>query len=63
MAVVEQPPKGGGDVTIPRNSSRMCVHLAVLFVCHAYTLYVMDQSAITAWNSTTIYGNSRILYV
>jgi hypothetical protein len=63
MAVVEQPPKGGDGVTIRRDSSDTHIHLAILLVCDACTLYVSDWRAIIAQNHVPIYGNRRILYV
>jgi hypothetical protein len=63
VAVVEQPPKGGNGVTIHRDSSRTCIHLAVLLVCNAHALYATDQGAITAQDSISIYGNGRVLFV
>jgi hypothetical protein len=61
--VVEQPPKGGDGVTIHRDSSCMHVHLAVLCICVAHTLYALDWSAMMVWKHVTIYGNGHILCV
>jgi hypothetical protein len=63
VAVVEQPPKGGGDVTICRDYSHTCVHLALLCICDARALYAADWGAITAWKRITIYGNGHVLFV
>jgi hypothetical protein len=63
VAVVEQPPKGGDGVTICRDLSHMCIHLAVLCICDAHALYALDWSTVTAQKCVTIYGNGRTLYV
>jgi hypothetical protein len=49
VVVVEQPPKGGGDVMIRRDCSHTCIHLALLCICDACALYATDQSAVMAW--------------
>jgi hypothetical protein len=61
--VVEQPPKGGGDVMVCRDCSHMCIHLALLCICDARTLYATDRDAIMAQKWITIYGNGRVLFV
>jgi hypothetical protein len=63
VAVVEQLPKGGGDVMVCRDCSHTCVHLALLCICDAHALYAPDRGAITAWKRTTIYSNSHVLFV
>jgi hypothetical protein len=63
MAVVKQLPKGGDGVMICRDCSHMCVHLALLCICDVHALYALAQSAMTAQEWTTIYGNGHVLYV
>jgi hypothetical protein len=63
MAVVEQPPKGGGDVMIRRDCSHTCVHMALLCIYDVHALYATDRSALMAQKRITIYGNSHILFV
>jgi hypothetical protein len=48
VAVVEQPPRGGGDVTIGRTCYHTCVHLAVLRICDTRALDAADRGALTA---------------
>jgi hypothetical protein len=50
-------------VTIRRDCSHTCVHMALLCICDAHALYAVDRSALTAQKQITIYGNSRILFV
>jgi hypothetical protein len=47
VAVVEQPPRGGGDATIGRTCYHARVHLAILRVCDMCTLDAADRSALT----------------
>jgi hypothetical protein len=56
VVVVEQPPKGGDGVTIHRDFCCVCIHLALLFICDACTLYGTDQDATTGWDYIAIYG-------
>jgi hypothetical protein len=49
MAVVEQPPRGGGDVTIARTRYHARVHMAILRICNMCTLDAADRSALTVW--------------
>jgi hypothetical protein len=53
----------GSNVMICRDPSCIHIHLAVLLVCDVCALYAMDWSAMTARDSITIYGNSRVLCV
>jgi hypothetical protein len=48
MAVVEQLPRGGGDVTICRACYHTRVHLAILRICDTCTLDAADRDALTA---------------
>jgi hypothetical protein len=48
MAVVEQPPRGGGDVTICRTCYHTRVHLAILRICDTHALDAPDRDALTA---------------
>jgi hypothetical protein len=48
---------------ICRDPSCTHIHLAVLLVCDACALYATDRSTMTAQDSITIYGNSRVLCV
>jgi hypothetical protein len=63
VAVVEQPPKGGGDVTIHRDCSHMCIYLALLCICDACALYVVNRRASMAREQVAIYGNCHVLFV
>jgi hypothetical protein len=56
MAVVEQPPRGGGDVTIRRTSDHTCVHLAILRICDTHALDAVDQDALTDWYGLLFMG-------
>jgi hypothetical protein len=47
MAVVEQPPRGGGDATVGRTFYRACIHLAILHVCDTRALDAADRGALT----------------
>ena len=59
--VVEQPPRGGGDVTIVRTGYYTRVHLAVLRICDTRALDVPDRDALTAqstcylWDPIALY--------
>jgi hypothetical protein len=44
-------------VTIRRDSSHICIHLAVLCIYDAHALYAPDRGAMMAWKHVTIYGN------
>jgi hypothetical protein len=48
MAVVEQPPRGGGDVTFCRTCYCACLHLALLCICDTRALDAMDRDALMA---------------
>jgi hypothetical protein len=48
VAVVEQPPRGGGDVTFCRTCYRTCLYLALLCICDTRALDATDQDALTA---------------
>jgi hypothetical protein len=50
-------------VTIRRDCSHMCAHLALLCICDVCALYAADQSTLTAWNRIAIYSNSHVLFV
>jgi hypothetical protein len=50
-------------VTIYRDSSHACVHLAVLCICDVRALYAPDQSAVMVQEHVPIYGSSCILCV
>ena len=63
MAVVEQPPRGGGDVTIPRTCYHTRVHLAILHICDARALDAVGWDALMARYSLPIYGTRRVLFV
>jgi hypothetical protein len=68
MAVVEQPPRGGGDATVGRTCYHTCVHLAVLRICDTRTLDAPDRGALTAqltyylWDSIALclYDTRRV---
>jgi hypothetical protein len=47
VAVVEQPPRGGGDVTIRRACYYPRVHLAVLRICDTSALDAAGRAAVT----------------
>jgi hypothetical protein len=47
VAVVEQPPRGGGDATIGRACYHARIHMAILRVCDMRTLDAADRSALT----------------
>jgi hypothetical protein len=48
VAVVEQPPRGGGDATVGRTLYHTCVHLAILRICDTRALDAADRGALTA---------------
>jgi hypothetical protein len=48
VAVVEQPPRGGGDVTIGRTCYHARIHLAILHICDMRALDAPDRSVLTA---------------
>jgi hypothetical protein len=48
VAVVEQPPRGGGDVTFCRTCYHARIHLALLHICDMRALDALDQEALTA---------------
>jgi hypothetical protein len=48
VAVVEQPPRGGGDATVGRTCYYTCVHLAILCICDTRALDAVDRGALTA---------------
>jgi hypothetical protein len=48
VAVVEQPPRGGGDVTIRRTCYHTRIHLAILRICDMRALDAPDWGALTA---------------
>jgi hypothetical protein len=45
---VEQPPRGGGNVTICRTGYHARVHLAILRICDSCALDAADRDALTA---------------
>jgi hypothetical protein len=57
--VVEQPPRGGGDVMIARTCYCTCVHLAILRICDTRALDVSDRDALTAWSTYYLWILSR----
>jgi hypothetical protein len=46
MVVVEQPPRGGGDVMIRRTCYHTRVHLAILRICDTRALDASDRDAL-----------------
>jgi hypothetical protein len=48
VAVVEQLPRGGGDVTIGRTCYHARVHLAILRICDTRALDAVDRGALMA---------------
>jgi hypothetical protein len=62
MAVVEQPPRGGGDVTIRRTCYHTRVHLAILRICDMRTLDAADRDALTARYGYYLW-TCRVLFV
>jgi hypothetical protein len=48
---------------VHRDSSHTHVHLAVLCICDAHTLYALGQGTVTVQKYVTIYGNCRVLCV
>jgi hypothetical protein len=62
VGVVEGGARGGG-VTVCRDCSHTCVHLALLCICDACALYTTDWGAIMARKQITIYGNGCVLFV
>ena len=62
MAVVEQPPRGGGDATVGRTFYRACIHLAILHVCDTRTLDAADWGALTGWYSL-LFMDSLVFYL
>jgi hypothetical protein len=57
VAVVEQPPRGGGDVTIGRTCYHACVHMAILRVRDMCALDAADRSALTARHDLLFMGS------
>ena len=48
MAVVEQLPRRGGDVTIHRTCYHACIYLALLCICDTRALDAADRDALAA---------------
>jgi hypothetical protein len=48
VAVVEQPPRGGGDATVGRTRYHTCIYLAILRICDTRALDAADRGALTA---------------
>jgi hypothetical protein len=57
VAVVEQPPREGGDATIGRTCYHARVHLAILHICDSCALDAADRGALTVWDGLLFMGS------